>query len=293
MIASAERTVPHRGGSIWIRRVGDDRARIPVVCVPGGPGLAHDYLIPLERLAASGRPIVFYDPLGAGRSPAAKNTTWSLDGLRDELEVVREAIGVERIHVLAHSAGGFAAIEYALAYPDRVASLVLSSTPISMPTYQVRVLRLLEALGPELAGAFVRGEHDLRARDPEYLRAYYEYVQRHICRFADQREFMQRCGAGFNQSIHRALKGGLLLYTTGPLGTWDVTERLPEIRVPVLVTSGAFDVIEPAVASETARLVARGEAVVFPRSSHSQHAEEPGQFADAVASFLERSEHAP
>ncbi len=68
-----EGRIPFRGASTWYRIVGEAEApgRLPLVCLHGGPGAAHDYLEPLEGLAGTGRRVVFYDQLGCGRSSSA------------------------------------------------------------------------------------------------------------------------------------------------------------------------------------------------------------------------------
>ena len=68
----SEGFVPFRGLRTWYRVVGDldqpGPARFPLLVLHGGPGGPSDYLEPLEELADTGRPIVFYDQLGCGNS---------------------------------------------------------------------------------------------------------------------------------------------------------------------------------------------------------------------------------
>ena len=284
----SERRIAHRGASLWMQVIGDLAAGTPLVCVPGGPGLAHDYLAGLGALAARGRAVVFYDPFGAGRSPAPADTTYTLEALRDEIEAVRAELGLARMHLLSQSAGSFAALEYTFAHPEHVASLTLASPMIEIPTYAEEVRRRLAKLAP--VDAFVRAELDTRLRDPSYSRTYYAYVTRHICRFADAAQFLALTGRGFNAAAHRALKHGLLFYLRPPLEAWNVTPRLPALAAPVLITCGAHDVMTPAMCDAAVRALPRGELVVFERSTHTQHVEEPARFLDVVAAFLERSE---
>ena len=65
-----EGTIPYAGGETWYRVVGEgeDPGKLPLLCLHGGPGAPHDYLEPLEKLAATGRRVVFYDQIGCGRS---------------------------------------------------------------------------------------------------------------------------------------------------------------------------------------------------------------------------------
>jgi proline iminopeptidase len=44
-----------------------------IVCLHGGPGACHEYLLPLADLALSGYNVLFYDQLGCGRSDVPKN----------------------------------------------------------------------------------------------------------------------------------------------------------------------------------------------------------------------------
>ena len=273
---------------MWMRVLGDATARTPVVCVPGGPGVAHDYLANLERLAECGHPVVFYDPLGAGRSTAPPDGTYSLETIRDEIEAVRVALGVSRMHLLAHSAGSFATLEYALAYPDRLASITLASPMLDIPTYDAEVRRLIAELGSDVAAAFERAELDASLRDASYSRIYYGYCAHHVCRFADAQQVFALAGRRFNADSHRALKGGFLFYTQSPLNRWNVISRLGAVVEPVLITCGAHDVLSPTMCAEAVRALPRGELVVFERSTHMQHIEEPARFIDVVAAFLER-----
>jgi pimeloyl-ACP methyl ester carboxylesterase len=264
-----EALVPRREGHIWTRVVGDSQ-RAPLLCIPGGPACAHDYIANVAAIADRGRAVVLYDPYGSGRSPAPPTTSYDVDALRDDVEAVRAHLGLSRVHLFAHSAGSFAAIEYALAYPQHVASLVLSSPIFDVPVYQREVRALLARFGEAAADAFVRA--------------------RHVCRFGDARQFAQLAGRGFNVRAHLQMKGGLLVYVMPPLDTWSSMSRHAAIQAPVLVTCGAFDVTPVALYEQTARTLARAEVCVFAQSSHAQYVEEPARFVDVVAAFLDRSE---
>src|SRR5262245_53352291 len=124
-----EHQVPFRGRKIWCRVVGPENGQAPLVCVPGGPGLPHDYLEPLSVIAEHGRPVVFYDPLGSGRSERPGDARWTLDVYVDEVKAICRYLRLRRYHLFAHSAAGFVALTRALAHPPELLSLVLSSTP--------------------------------------------------------------------------------------------------------------------------------------------------------------------
>jgi proline-specific peptidase len=92
----------------------------------GGPGAGHDYLEPLEGLATD-RAVVFYDQLGCGKSDQPDDRTlWLMERFVTEVDTVRRTLGLEQIHLLGQSWGGWLAIEYMLTRPYGVVSLTLA-----------------------------------------------------------------------------------------------------------------------------------------------------------------------
>src|SRR5256885_12875897 len=86
-----------------------------VLCLHGGPGVPHGYLTCLADLASFGYRIVFYDQLGVGGSERPRGTSlFTIERGVEEVEGVREALGLGRIHLLGNSYGGM------LAPPDAI-----------------------------------------------------------------------------------------------------------------------------------------------------------------------------
>ena len=71
--------------------------------------------------------VITYDLRGHGASPLP-DATFGLDDLVDDLEALREKLGIEVAHFAGHSLGGMIGPAYAHRYPDRVLSLGLLST---------------------------------------------------------------------------------------------------------------------------------------------------------------------
>ena len=100
-----EGTVSFRGYKVWYRIVGDHDTpgKLPLLCLHGGPGAPHDYLEPLEAMAASGRRVITYDQLGCGSSDHPHNPSmWTVALFVEELGRMRQALGLDpepaRVH---------------------------------------------------------------------------------------------------------------------------------------------------------------------------------------------------
>src|SRR6266516_5980610 len=101
--------VPFSIGRTWYRSVageGDD-GRVPLLCLHGGPGANWLHMKPYEALADE-RQFVFYDQLGVGSSAVTEQhdpSMWTPDLYADEVDAVRDALGLDRVHILGHSWG--------------------------------------------------------------------------------------------------------------------------------------------------------------------------------------------
>lgn len=97
----------------------------PLVCLPGGPMQASVYLGDLGGLTAH-RTLIRLDLRGTGDSATPEDpASYRCDRQVDDVEALREELGLDRLDVLAHSAGANLAALYTARHPDRVARLAL------------------------------------------------------------------------------------------------------------------------------------------------------------------------
>ncbi|QES51604.1 alpha/beta hydrolase [Streptomyces venezuelae] len=97
----------------------------PLVCLPGGPMRAAEYLGDLGGLAAT-RQLILPDLRGTGDSAVpADPATYRVDRQVADVEALRRHLGLDRMDLLAHSAGALLAQLYAAAHPQRLRRLVL------------------------------------------------------------------------------------------------------------------------------------------------------------------------
>lgn len=233
----------------------------------GGPGSAHDALEGLGALAQPGRRVVFYDQLGGGDSDRPDDPSlWTLGTFLDQLRSVREGLALEEIHLFGSSWGGMLALEYALTQPEGLASLVLNSTPTSAPRWAEETGRLAAGLDQE------------------------EFRRRHICRLDPEPPVLARVRAKFGKQVYETMWGPNEFTVTGTLKDWDVIDRLGEIRVPTLISSGRHDECTPKLVEPLHAGIPGSEWVIFEESAHMPYLEEPERYLNVVEEFLENVE---
>lgn len=278
-------------GDVAYWRVGTPGG-LPVVCLHGGPGLAHDYLEPLAGLGAD-REVVFYDQAGCGRShrrPPASG--WSIPYFVDELGQLVDALGLDRFHLFGHSYGGWLALEYVLGNPAvPPASLSLNSTPPGVQRWITEINAMRAQLPADLVEVMQRHERAGSVDAREYRDAFRVFNQRHMCRVQPWPDALRRASRGFGNEVYQALWGTSEFGpVTGALKDWDVTPRLPELRLPTLVTCGRHDESTPEHVAVLADSVPGAKFEVFEHSSHMAFLEESDAFVATVARFLAATE---
>jgi len=282
--------IPFRGFKTWYRDVGPEDS-IPLVCLHGGPGSTHHYFQPLEELADGGRRLVVYDQLGCGNSDRPDDPElWTVDLFLDELRALRDALDLDRIHLLGTSWGSMLAIEYALTQPEGLVSLGLNSPPTATETWEAEALRLRDELPEHHRRALAEHEAAGTTDHPGYVAAEDEFWRRHICRVDPPPDFVQRGRTERGKQVYATLWGVAEWNANGRLRDWDVRDRLREIQVPTLVTSGRYDECTPALAEDAERGIAGAERVLFESSSHMAFVEEPERFREVFTDFLHRAE---
>ena len=281
-------------GWTWYRVEGDlgGDGKAPVVLLHGGPGAAHDYIEPLTELArVVGRPCVIYDQLGCGRSqhlPHAGEDFWTVELFRRELNALLDHLQISaRYHVLGQSWGGMLGMEHALERSPGLRSLVVANSPASMDLWVSEANRLRALLPDDVQATLTRHEDAGTTDDPEYEQAMMVFYERHVCRipFPDglQRTFAQLAA---DPTVYHTMNGPSEFHVIGTLRDWDITPRLGEVQVPVLVISGEHDEATPAVVRPLVEAIPGARWELVEEASHTTHLERPELFLKLVEEFF-------
>ena len=274
------------GGQVWYKVVGSGES-VPLLTLHGGPGGGHDYLEPLNALASE-RPVVFFDQLGCGKSDTPDDVSlWRIDRFVDEVTAVRDALGLDRIHLLGHSWGGWLAIEYMLGAPSGVVSLTLASTSASIPQFVYEAGKLISKLPREMAETMRRLEAEGDFENPEFEAGMMEFYKRHLCRLDPWPDPIMRSLENLDGNIvYETMNGPTEFTVIGNMKDWNRIEKLSEIVAPTLITCGRYDELTPACSRTLHQGIMNSRMHVFERSAHMAHLEETESYLQILSEFL-------
>ena len=275
------RFASYDGTELSFRVVGDGP---PLVCLPGGPGRAVDYLGDLGGLDA-GRQLVLLDPRGVGGSAdAADPGTLRVDRLVRDVESLRSHLGLERLDLLAHSAGAVLATLYAAAHTDRLTRLILITPGLAAVGVQTTEEQMVAGLRRSAAEPWyptaiaalekiMAGDLSMdayRASRPFFYGRWDEVAQAHAT-------------VGI-ASRHMAARDG---YFAGlELDVPATRAALARLSAPVLLYGGEVDpMVPPAVLEQAAPLFPDPTVVIQGAAAHFPWLDDPAAFAATVSAF--------
>lgn len=276
------RFASYDGAELGYRELGDGP---PLVCLPGGPGRAAEYLGDLGGLDTSRR-LILLDPRGVGLSDdPADPATFRVDRLVSDVEALRAHLGLERMDLLAHSAGANLATLYAAAYPERIARLVLVTPGLGVIAVSGDQEEINAALAPRSAEPWYP---EARAALEKILTGDLSMEAFRVSRplFYGHWDDAARAHATVGVAArHMAAREG---YVAGiALDPPATRAALKRLTAPVLLYVGEADpMMTPAMARNAAQLFNDARVVVQPGAGHFPWIDEPSAFAASVGSFL-------
>ncbi len=212
-----------------------------VVVIHGGPGLQSRYLQPALRPLSSAHALLFYDQRGRGRSSPAVDSALGLDEDIADLEALRQAMGLQKLTIVAHHFGAMIAAGYALAHPDRVTRLVLISPFVPRQLF----LFDLSLASVDSSRRFAYGR-DRAGRMPEqdpaeFCHLYWDFLLS-PAKVIDT-TVVTELAASVCDAPPATLRDAERInhVVVSSLGAWDWRDTLAAVGAPVLVVQGGDD----------------------------------------------------
>jgi proline-specific peptidase len=287
----SEGTIPFKGYHTWYRRVGSSGpGKTPLLALHGGPGFPHTYLQSLDDLAGDGREVIYYDQIGCGNSPGPGDPDfYSMELFEEELSNVIDKLGLKEVHILGQSWGGMLLMDYMITKKPRgVKSIVVSSSPASVPLFESEINRLVQWLPPDAVAAIEKGIREKKYDDPEFLAASDIYYSRHVVNLDPLPDYVAYAFEN-HSNVYVIMQGYTEFMFIGKLKGWDVSDRLREITVPALLLSGVSDEVTPLLVKQEYDRMPNAEWHLLP-GTHLIHVEQRDTYNRLVGEFLCRQD---
>ncbi len=261
-----------------------------VVTISGGPGVSCDYIRESHKqYADEGFRVVAWDQLGTGQSDRPDDRSlWTIPRFVEEVETVRQALNLGKIHIIGHSWGGILGLEYTLAHLDQVKRFVMSNIAVNASLMNLGFKQCKLALGVETAKMMSLRECEGTTAHPEYRAAVTLLTYRHMCRT----ETLPAPVLASLKDLGPAgavMFGPHLYHCTGSLAAWDRTADLHHVKIPVLVVTGEHDYVLPEYAAIAANYLPDARLKILRGCAHMPFHEDPAAYHREVLGFLKES----
>jgi proline iminopeptidase len=271
----------------------------PLLIVHGGPGASHDYFLPYLTPLARRNELIFIDERGSGRSQSLEDASgYTVENMVEDVEAVRQALGLGQISLLGHSYGGVLAQAYALKYQKNLSHLILGSAFSSTKAINEVFVRMKEKMPADVreridkmesAGLYGHGkDYEKNRYTTEYMNAawgdgYFPYIYR---KHPDPNYDPVENGK-MSWDLYREMWGSHGEFVIdGNLKSVEYTDRLSTIKVPTLILVGDHDESDPSMSQVMHEKIAGSKLVILPESGHMTFVDQPAMFEKAVEDFL-------
>jgi len=235
---------------------------LPVILLHGFP-YNHTVWQPVASRMACDARLILPDLRGHGQSPVTEGV-YTMRIMVEDIINLMDRLSLEKVVLVGHSMGGYIALDFARAYPSRLAGLGLVASHAAADSPERKMARYKTAR---------------------------EILKHGVHRYADG----NAARVTFNPDLAPVLHA--IMMTTPPLGAagamkgmaerLDSMELLPQINVPAVVVLGESDLFIPPEVPETMeQLLPKGWLVKIPATGHVPMMEKPDEVSEALCDLL-------
>jgi len=240
---------------------------IPVLLLHGLGVDGSSWAMQFPSLINAGFRPIAVDVPGFGRSLRG-NEAWSIQRVTRDIAIFLNEIKISSVHVVGLSMGGTIAQQLAFDFPQIVSKLVLANTfSVLRPStfqgwmYFIQRVILVHTLGLPAQAKFV-SDKIFSKPDQGALR----------------KEMVQQITNADPRAYRAAMRS---------LGTFNSKSRLSEIKIPVLVITGAKDTtVQPTHQAQMTAWIPGARQEIMPEAGHAASVEFPDEFNRILVDFL-------
>jgi len=227
----------------------------PVVFV-GGLGMPKEgWFFQIQYFKNHFKTVVF-DNRGAGESDSTVGP-YSIEQMEQDLLGLIDNLGLDAIHLVGTSMGGFICLQFALQHPGRVLSLTISNSSAFIPEKNRSLLRLWQEMETQEVPIEIQIEEQMHWIFPETFYAkknQLEMIKYQLIQGAGKKSLQ-----GYNAQVEACLD-------------FNISKRLKEIDLPLFVLSSNDDLLCPYSYSEAIhKAVLHSKYHLYKNGGHCLH----------------------
>ena len=255
---------------------------MPMVLLHGGPGGTHHYFHPHFSRAAEFSQVIYYDQRGCGLSDWEPGEGYTIGQAVEDLERLRQALGLQQWVVVGFSYGGLVAQLYATEYEENLAGLVLVASAVD-PRIPLQPTRQYDFISDEERDRMQEiNEMPGLTREQRMFNRYLNGDWKRQYFYRPPRERLAEL-ARYEWVQDPELRPGIL----ASLATVDLEGAFQDFAVPTMIMEAKWDLTwntdKPEVFHQEHP---HAELLIFERSGHSMFADEPDRFFAELRRFV-------
>jgi len=279
------------GYHLWTQTLGT--GDIQLMTLHGGPGGTNEIFENFaQELKPFGVQVSRYDQLGSWYSdqpdfsdPAIREQFFNIAYYVDEVEAVRQALGLDQFFLLGQSWGGVLAIEYALKYGQHLKGLILSSMIDNLDEYIVNINRIRESMfSPEEVAYMQAQEAAHNFEDAHYQALVAQLGENYLHHASDPQP--KHLISVMATPVYNYFQGDNEFVMVGALKDWDRRQDIHRINVPTYLTFGGHETMPLDAARRMADTIPDATLHITPNAGHGQMLDNPSDYFQALGEWL-------
>ncbi len=286
------------GYHLWTNTQGE--GDIHLLALHGGPGGNHEYWEDAaEQLKKQGLnvQVTMYDQLGSLYSdqpdfsdPEIAKKYLTYEYFLDEVDEVREKLGLDNFYLIGQSWGGLLVQEYAVKYGQHLKGAIISSMVDEIDEYVDRVNELREkTLSPEAVAFMKECEAKNDYSNPKYQECVQVMNEQYVDRKQPSKLYHLKDLGG--TAVYNVFQGDNEFVITGKLKDWHFRDKLKNIKAPTLITFGEHETMPIETAKTMNSLIPNSQLVTTPDGGHHHMVDNPDVYYKHLADFIRNVEN--
>ncbi|MGV0168578.1 proline-specific peptidase family protein [Furfurilactobacillus sp. WILCCON 0119] len=286
------------GYHLWTNTQGT--GDIHLLCLHGGPGGTHEYWENFaEELGKQGLNVTvhMYDQLGSFYSDqpdysdkATSDKYLTYEYFLEEVEEVRQKLGIDNFYLIGQSWGGLLVQEYAAKYGDHLKGAIISSMVDEIDEYVTNINKVREDALPAEEVAFMKECEAKNDYDNDRYQADVDVLNDG---YVDRKKpaAIAHLISTMATPVYNVFQGDNEFVITGKLKDWHFRDRLKDITVPTLITFGEHETMPVETAKTMQKLIPHARLETTPDGGHHHMIDNAPVYFDHLAKFIKDVEN--